>query len=212
MSDPYGGPPPPNPYGTQPNPYGAPPPTQPQQPNPYASPAGPVGDPDHRPLTLTLVMWGMILGALLVLVSAALTLTHLDIIREAARAQAEKSAQPGIDASTMVNGTVAVAIGSAVVGAVIEVGLWIWMAIANAKGIAWARIVATCFGGIGVISALAGIGGSAIGSTAKIPGAPVVAVVDLLLAITLLVLLWLRPSSAFYAAVTASRRGAQQRY
>lgn len=220
MSDPYGGPPPPNPYGTQPNPYGTPPPAQPQ-PNPYASPAGPVGDPDHRPLTLTLAVVGMYVGAVLAVVGIIVLLTmDTGDLRQQMIDSLKK--QPTYDPSTLdadsfADTMVSVIKVAGAVGGVIQLGLWIWMAVVNGKGRNWARITATVFGAIAVVSGLGGLvaaGASAsMGmSVASGGGNTALSIVNLVLSIAILVLLWLPASSAFYRAVTLKGQQARAGY
>jgi len=159
--------------------------------------------PRERPASLTYAVYGMYVGAALSLLSPLLSLTHLDAVRTSMRQHLD--AQPGaagVDAGAMAHLTVVFVVTAAFVGAAVNIGLWIWMAIANGRGIAWARVVATVFGGLGILSATTGLVGSAFAST-SVPGTLAVSVIDVLLAVVLLVLLWLPSSSRYYQAVTA---------
>ena len=56
--------------------------------------------------------------------------------------------------TTQLHAAEAVAIGSVVVGGLIAIGLWLWMAWANGKGRNWARIVSSVFFGINTLDVL----------------------------------------------------------
>ena len=83
-----------------------------------------------------------------------------------------------------------------VAGAVVTFVLWAWMALTNSRGQAWARVVATILGGIGIIRALSGFfvigafGGGVVGLMCSMILAA--------LAVTILVLLWTKESTDFY--------------
>jgi hypothetical protein len=76
--------------------------------------------------------------------------------------------------------------------AIISLALWIWMAWANSGGRNWARIVSSVLFGIFTVYLLFSLGGIATGA------GKIVELVTWLLAIAALVLLWLRPSSAYF--------------
>lgn len=220
MSDPYG-PPPPNPYQPQPQPQ-QPGPYQPgpyqpgYPPNPYGSPAGQAGDPDHRPLTLTLAVIGMWLGALLSAAGAAIGVAQPDRLRDAMQKAMDKQAAqqptPTVDTDKMLDTLIPIILAIVVVSALISIGLWIWMAIANGRGIGWARIVATVFGGIGLASTFSSlVQGAASGLASSFTGSNIaVTALELVLTVVLLVLMWLPASSAYYNARGAAKRARQQ--
>lgn len=181
-------------------------PGYPSYPGPYAPPTPPFpAAPADRPETLRYVVYGMYLGAVLTLLSAALTLTHLDTIREVARHQVAAVPGSSLDPDSAANLAVTVGVASAVIGALVGLGLWIWMAVANGRGLAWSRVVATVFGGIDIVVAIFGLVGGTMVAT-KIPGTTIIDGIDLVLAIVLLVLLWRPECSRYYAAVTAAKR------
>lgn len=180
-------------------------PGYPAYPGPYAPPTPPFpAAPAERPTTLRYAVYGMYLGAVLTLISPILVLTHLDTIREAGR-QAVAQSGSSLDPNTAANMTVTVAIASAVIGTLAYIGLWIWMAVANGRGLAWSRILATVFGGIGIAVAIFGLAEGAL-MTTNVPGSAIANAIDLVLAIVLLVLLWRPECSRYYAAVTAVKR------
>lgn len=90
------------------------------------------------------------------------------------------------------------------VGAVVNFGLWSWMAWRNGQGRSWARIVATILGGIGIIRALSGffVIGAFGGGVVGLVGGLILAV----LAVTILVLLWTKESTDFYKAQSDVKR------
>ena len=148
--------------------------------------------PIERPTTLTYAVYGMWLGGLLSVVSSV------------------------FDAREMADVFVPIIqIGGAVFG-LIAIGLWIWMAVMNGKGRNWARIIATVLGALslaGSLSSVANLAGNAALGGATMPmsaGSTVLAIIDPLLVIAILVLLWVRPSSAYFNAVGAERQRQQQ--
>ena len=106
--------------------------------------------------------------------------------------------------------------GSGIVGSAIGAALWAWMALANRAGKRWARITATVFFGIETLSVgllllvihelphlAARIGASGTAITAIAGFALVVSLAIWFLGLTIIVLLWRRESSAYYAAMSA---------
>lgn len=144
------------------------------------------------------LMWA---GAALTLLWPVHTLTHLDAVRAQVRDSLEKSVPGNTEAeihqytSAFYDLTVgAVALG-AIVGAAVGVGLWVWMALKNGEGRPWARVLASVFGGLALLMTIPSLlWGRQTGFEV------VLAVVSLLLSITILVLLWRKESSEFYAA------------
>ncbi len=91
--------------------------------------------------------------------------------------------------------------GVAVVSALIGAGLWIWMAVMNGKGRSWARVLSTVLGGLSILSLLANLAQSTNTAATTIQG-----LISVALAVTILVLLWKKESTAYYQAVSAQRR------
>jgi hypothetical protein len=71
------------------------------------------------------------------------------------------------------------------------------MAVMNGKGRNWARVTGTVLGALSLAGSLSSLGNLA---------GTVLAVVDPLLVVAILVLLWVRPSSAYFSAVGAARQ------
>lgn len=143
-------------------------------------------------------MW---VGAGISLISLLVTLATLGSLKSQIREQLAQSGQNVTD--DLVNASYAMAIVVGIVGAVIAILLWLWMAWKNGQGRSWARIVATVLGGINVISTLYTAFAGNTGAAATI-----LAVVNLVLAIVILALLWRKEAGAYYAA--CSRRGGPQ--
>ena len=178
--------------------------------------------PTERPKTLTYAVIGMWVGGLLNIVSTALLFT-MDTAEMKTLFVTEMEKQPTydpsvFDAEEMVDLIVPIIqIGGAVFGLVF-LGLWIWMAVMNGKGRNWARITATVFGALslaGSLSSVGNIAGNAALGGATMPmstASVVLSVLDPLLVIAILVLLWVRPSSAYFSAVGAARKRQQPVY
>jgi hypothetical protein len=97
---------------------------------------------------------------------------------------------------------------SGIPGAIIGVGLWIWMARANQAGKNWARITSTVFFGIdclGLLLILVGVGVlmDSVSSSVKVVlvASVVAGLVTWVIGLVTIVLLWRRESSEYYAAM-----------
>lgn len=176
--------------------------------------------PIERPTTLTYAVYGMWLGGLLSVVSSVFLLT-MDTTEMKTLMITEMEKQPTYDPSVFDAREMAdvivpiIQIGGAVFG-LIAIGLWIWMAVMNGKGRNWARIIATVLGALslaGSLSSVANLAGNAALGGATMPmsaGSTMLAIIDPLLVVAILVLLWVRPSSAYFSAVGAERQRQQQ--
>lgn len=169
-----------------------------------AYPASSAGQPAEGPApeqppsmrTAVRLMWA---GAALSLVSLIVTLATLDSLRSHLRQQlADSNSTLSANDLDVVYNTAVVA---AVVGSLVAILLWLWMAWKNGQGRSWARIVATVLGVINLLSsAYTILSGRALEVSA------ILTVVNLLLAIAILVLMWNKESSAFYAESSRRRR------
>ncbi len=115
-------------------------------------------------------------------------------VRDALRQQG-KSLDPDI-----VDQTVTVGIILGVVFGLVGVGLWLWMARMNGNGRSWARIVATVLGGINILFTVVSLGRSTATGVSSVLG-----IISAILAVVILVLLWRKESSEYYAARSAPR-------
>lgn len=189
---------------------------------PYPSPASPAPVPGERPKTLTYAVYGMWLGALLEIASIIVFLT-MDTAEMRALMVTEMEKQPTydptvLDAQNLADVMIPIIQVGGVVFGLLSVGLWIWMAVMNGRGRNWARITATVFGALALLSSLSSVGnlaGNAALGGATVPTSPlgvVLAIIDPLLVIALLVLLWVRPTSTYVSAVSAARKWQQPTY
>lgn len=156
---------------------------------PYADGAAPA-----RPKSVDLAVTLMRVGALLSLLGIVLVFVMGDAMREAVETSLQGS---GLSAtSAEVDAAVALGTGFAVVMGLLGVALWLWMAHANGKGRGWARITATVFFGIYVLSTLASFAQPAPALSR------VAALVQLALGAVIVVLLWKKESSAWFTAMS----------
>ena len=139
----------------------------------------------------------MYVGAAMSLLGIVLAFVQKGETRDLLRERLEKDGKSLDDLDSMVNAGMAVA----VVSGLIAVALWIVMAKTNEAGKSWARIVATVLGALAILSFL----GSFAQGTAT-PLGVVVSLISLVLAVAILILLWHKDSSAYYAAKSAPRR------
>jgi len=99
--------------------------------------------------------------------------------------------RPKLTAAQLTSGYHAVLIGL-VVGAVIAIGLWIWMALSCKAGKSWARTTSTVLFGIDTIDVIASVALPAGG------GARIYGVVVWLIGLAAIILLWRPESTAFF--------------
>jgi hypothetical protein len=94
--------------------------------------------------------------------------------------------------TTKLHAAEAVAIGGVIVGGLIAIGLWLWMAWANGKGRNWARIVSSVLFGINTLDVLLLLGQ---------PHAAISVAFSLivwLVGVGAIVLIWSKQSAPFY--------------
>src|SRR5215469_14457990 len=148
----------------------------PMPPSPYAP--GPVAAPTPPPAMRRAVglMWaGGVLSVIYGIVAGAVVHSVL---------------MANSSSTTTSTGTVVTA---AVIGGVIQAGLWAWMAWKTSAGRNWARILSTVFFGILCIDFIAAL---AAGAGAL----KIIIAVQWIVGLSALILLWQRESSAFFDA------------
>jgi hypothetical protein len=131
----------------------------------------------------------MYAGAALSLISLIIGLTQKEAIRKAVAAS-----NPNLTDSQL-NVAVNVGLVFGAFFALVGLGLWLWMAYANKKGYAWARVVSSVLFGIntlGLIYVLIAAGSTAI---QKVAGVAV-----WLVGLAAVVFLWRSDSSAYFNA------------
>jgi hypothetical protein len=164
---------------------------------PASYPSAPEPEPD-RPSSIRtavrLMQVGAGLSALGTIVSVATIGSLKDTIADSMRDSDPTVSQSTIDAAY------SVAIVAGVIGGIIAVLLWLWMAWKNGQGRSWARVVATVFGGLNLLSTM---------FTFASPQADVftvsISLINLVLAGAILVFLWRKESSAYFDAVSRRR-------
>lgn len=170
------------------------PPRYPQAPPVQADEmAGGSNESVAQPASMRLAVRLMLAGAAVSLVSLVVSLVTLGSLKSQVRDQLEQRGQQ-VSQSTL-DSAYGFAIGFVVVAGLISVGLWLWMAWKNGQGRGWARIVATVLAVFNLPSTL-----FAVASGNATPTASILSVINLILAIVIVVLLWRKESSAFYAA------------
>lgn len=197
----YPPPPGPNDPGGQ-DPYNQPPPPQGGGYGSMPSMSGGSMQPAAnapQPQSIALAVKLMYVGAVLSLLGVITTLFMKDQMRASAKAALD--AQKKVPDAATLNAAVNVGMATGIIIGLIGVAVWIWMAKANGSGKSWARIVATVLGVLNIIFTLIGFTSSTGTGLSKI-----VSVISLLLAIAILVLLWRKESSSFYAAHAAPAR------
>lgn len=99
----------------------------------------------ERPRRVQTAIRLMYAGAALSGIAVVISLVTIGSLKTAIEQQ-----NTGLTAS-QVNTAEGVAIGAAVVGGLIAIGLWLWMAWANGKGRSWARTTSAVFFGINTL-------------------------------------------------------------
>lgn len=183
--DPYSTPP----AGEQPPPY-EPPPDQPPAWSGTAEPAFGAPVPAGPPKPLETAVKLMYVGAGLEAIKGIGVATNTDEIRDAAIDSVGNDS--GLSASDLDSiGSMAVGFSFAI--PIIAILLWLWMAAMNKKGKLWARVTATVFGALNIISMVFSLtSGGGIGL--------VINLVSLALAAYILYLLYRPESTAYYTA------------
>ena len=103
---------------------------------------------------------------------------------------------PSLTPTQLHNLQTVVVVGSVVIG-LVSIGLWVWLALANKAGKAWARVVATVLFGLDTIFLLLGLAraGAAAGT--------LVSILTWLIGLGAVILLWRKDSSAYFTAPSA---------
>jgi hypothetical protein len=168
------------------------------QPGPYPSypesaGIGPMPSQPPQPPSIRTAVRLMRAGAALSALSLVLTLVTFSSIKSHVRDQLLRN--DSTLSTSDVDAAYHVFVASAIIGYLLAIALWLWMAWKNGQGRSWARVVATALGVLNLLSSLLTI---ASGNALAI--SEVLTVVNLVLAVVILVLLWRRESSDFYAA------------
>jgi hypothetical protein len=166
---------------------------------PYPSGGGPGGYqpfpggsqmPDQQrgqaPKSVTYAVYLMYAGAAVNAISVVVALTSIGSLKSTIKAD-----NPSFTTS-QVNAGVNLFIATIVVGGLIGIGLWIWMAFMNKAGKNWARITGTVFFGIDTIGLVTSL------ARAGVAGSKIITVLIWLIGLAAVILLWRRESGAYF--------------
>ena len=152
----------------------------------------------ERPQSIRTAVRLMQVGAGLSALGTIVSLATIGSLKESIE-DAMRDSDPTVSQST-VDAAYSVAIVAGVIGGILAVLLWLWMAWKNGQGRSWARVVATVFGGLNLLSTVFTISSpQADGFTVSI------SLINLVLAGAILWFLWRKESSDYYSAVSSRR-------
>jgi len=155
------------------------------------APAAPVVAPSAPPRTVNIAFWLYVVGAVLSVVSGIITIATIGSTRDAALEQIRNSPNAnGQNAQALVDGIIAAATIWAIVTLIFWAVVFVLFAYFMRRGANWARIVLTVLTALSLLNVLAGYG---------------VGFLQFAATVVALVLIWLRPSSEYFAAVRASK-------
>ena len=166
---------------------------------PYPSGDGPGGYqpfpggsqlPDQRgpaPKSVINAVRLMYAGAAMNAISVIVALTAIGSLRTTLKDQTNP-----VLTTSQVNSAVDLFIATIVIGGLIGIGLWIWMAFKNKAGKNWARITGSVFFGIDTISLVSSF------ARAGVTGSRVITVIIWLIGLGAVILLWRKESTAYF--------------
>jgi len=186
----------------------------------YQQPPAPPGE---RPQPLVIAVWLMYVAAAVEIVYAVAEGQWLGSYMSSFFTAIEAADTSGSGTQVPTGAIKAVVLVSLIVGGVVAVLIWLWMAWKNRAGRNWARIMATVLFGLsclslpelltgGHISTMPSTITTASGTTVAVPrldipaGLTALGVVDWLLGLATIILLWQGAASRYYEAVSLSRR------
>lgn len=147
-----------------------------------------VGEP---PRTVNIAFWLYVVGAVLSVVSGIITIATIGSTRDAALEQIRNSPQAnGQSIQSLADAAIAFAVGFTVVTLIFWAVVFVLFAFFMRRGANWARIVLTVLTALSLLNVLAGYG---------------VGFLQFAATVVALVLIWLRPSNEYFAAVRASK-------
>ncbi|HEY6790156.1 MAG TPA: hypothetical protein VI365_22895 [Trebonia sp.] len=166
---------------------------------PYPSGDGPGGYqpfpggsqlPDQRgpaPKSVITAVRLMYAGAAMNAISVIVALTAIGSLRTTLKDQTNP-----VLSTSQVNSAVDLFIATIVIGGLIGIGLWIWMAFMNKAGKNWARITGTAFFGIDTIFLVSSF------ARAGVAGSRIITVIIWLIGLGAVILLWRKESTAYF--------------
>jgi hypothetical protein len=188
-----------NPNDQQQGGYPTPPPAYPSYPGGaygYNAPAmvkPPM--PNSVRIAVNLMFAGMAIG----LINMVIGLTQINAVNDHLRSLGYSE--------TTINSDKGVFIASAVVGGLIGVGLWLWMALATRGGHNYARIVSSVFFGLGVLGGLSNLANSWIPAIDKIGS-----VATLIVGLLAIIFVWKGESGPYFRPAPGPEYGYGAQY
>jgi hypothetical protein len=178
------------------------------QPSPYPPAGYPTQPAMEQPQSLRIAVVLMYVGAVFGLLGIVATFVQSDEIEEMAVEIAEETSsssyRPDPDAIATQSRV------SGVLGGLLGIGLWIWMAVMNGQGKTWARTTGTVFGCLHVGSVAITIPLTA--SLFPVPTLSIVlSVITATLAVVIMILMY-RPDASAYYQVMSRRPAPYQPY
>ncbi|MGW5451043.1 hypothetical protein [Nocardia sp. NPDC003979] len=150
-------------------------------------------EPRVVPENIRMAFIVMLVGAAVAFLGGAYSLTDIDTVRTTLLDSSD-----GMFRGSSLDVLVYATVGATVVGALITVGLWIWMAFACRAGKNWARITSTIFFGFNVLSTLYAVLG-VVADLGVTPGALAFTLAGFAIGLGAVVLLWNPKSAPFFA-------------
>jgi hypothetical protein len=186
----------------------------------YGQPPAPLGE---RPRPLVIAVWLMYVAAVVEIVYAVAEGQWLGSYMSSLFTAIEAADVSGSGTQVPTSAIKDLILVSLVVGGIVAVLVWLWMAWKNRAGRKWARVVVTVFFGLsclglpsllsgGHLSTMPSTLTTADGATVAVPPLAIPAwliaggVVSWLLGLAILILLWQGAVSRYYEAVSLSRR------
>lgn len=132
----------------------------------------------------------MYAGAAMNAISLIVALTSIGTLRSTV-----ESNNPGFS-SAQVNTNVHQLVATTIIGNLIGMGLWIWMAFMNKAGKNWARITGTVFFCLDTLGLVIGF------ARAEVIGSRILTVIIWLIGLGAVILLWRKESTAFFKGLS----------
>ncbi|WP_348789395.1 hypothetical protein [Leifsonia sp. NPDC080035] len=173
-----------------------PPPAAPPAPGAFpaygATPAAPVAAPTEVPNTVNIAFWLYIASAVLSVVSGIVTAVTAGSNRAAVMDQIQRQGTNlhGLSLDQVADAAIAFAVTWSIITLIFWALTFVLFAFFMRRGANWARIILTVLTALSLLNIIATFGIGAL---------------QVIASIVALVLMWLRPSSAWFAAIKASK-------
>ncbi|MEY9852389.1 putative membrane protein [Leifsonia sp. EB41] len=155
-----------------------------------AVPPPPVATPTRIPTTVNTAFWLYIASAVLSVIGGIVTIASASSNRAAIIRQLQTQNLHGQNIDTLATAAIGVAIGLSIITLIFWAIVFVLFAFFMRRGANWARIVLTILTVVSLLNIL--------------PGFPF-GLIQVIASIVAVILIWLRPSSAWFAAIKASK-------